>query len=777
MKVADTDNNFTAFRLLLAVLVVFGHFQGFAGVKTFDWPFGYAAAAVDCFFVVSGYLVSASFDRDSNLFRFYVRRFFRIYPLYFAVIVLQTIALASMAPGGPLAHVGETLHYLFLNAIFANFAKHDIGGVMTGLVDPSLNASLWTLKIEFGFYLILPFVWRLIERAGVKAIAVIFVASALYYALVEGAGQPEFAKQLPGQLQYFVLGVAAYKYRDRVRMGRNTGLAATVALAILVTGLQHDRPIFLFPLVIAGLTIAATLYAPRARMDTDISYGVYLLHAPIIQLSLLTGLYYPGWLGLGAVLTMVVILALIAERLVERPGIDAGKRIARHYGRPRKASAPLAPPRPESSPPGALQSGASQPGTPAEIDLPNMNVVVLNDFCYVQGGASKVAIDEAISLANAGAKVTFIGAVGPASPELTEAPLTVECLNQHELLNVARHPGVALQGIWNLKAARTIRAILEDMPRDSTVVHLHGYTKALTTSPVHIARRMGFHVVCTLHDFFAACPNGAFFDYTAGKPCERRALSAACVVRQCDKRGYAHKLFRVVRGSVQRFRGRFPSIVTDYISLSQRSAELLTPYLPRDARLYPLQNVVDVVVDPPVEAERNRTIVCVGRLDPEKGVLLLADQASRLGLPITFVGDGPLRQAVERIPGVTVTGWVSSEAVRRHLDDARCLVFPSLWYETYGLVVSEAAARGVPAIVSDISAAAERIDNGVSGWRFRNGDPADLARCLTLIKNDALVRDAGRAAYRAFWATAETRDTHAGNLARIYRQAIRESAA
>jgi len=74
----------------------------------------------------------------------------------------------------------------------------------------------------------------------------------------------------------------------------------------------------------------------------------------------------------------------------------------------------------------------------------------------------------------------------------------------------------------------------------------------------------------------------------------------------------------VVRGSVQRFRGRFPSIVTDYISLSQRSAELLTPYLPPDARLYPLQNVVDVAVDPPVEAERNRTIVCVGRLDPEK---------------------------------------------------------------------------------------------------------------------------------------------------------------
>jgi peptidoglycan/LPS O-acetylase OafA/YrhL/glycosyltransferase involved in cell wall biosynthesis len=757
MKIADTDNNFTPFRLLLAVLVVFGHFQAFVGVNSPPWPSNYAATAVDCFFVVSGYLVSASFDRDPNLFRFYVRRFFRIYPLYLAVIVLQALALAGMAPGGPLANVGATLSYLFFNAIFANFVQHDIGGVMTGLVDPSLNASLWTLKIEFGLYLTLPFLWRLIERTGAKMIAGIFVLSALYYSLVWNAGYQDFAKQLPGQLQYFVLGIAAYKYRDRLRLGRAAGLAATVGLTVVVTALQRDHPIFIFPIAIAGLVIVATLYAPRLRMETDISYGVYLLHAPIIQLALLTGLYRPGWLGLLVVLSVVTMLSLIAERLVERPGIDAGRRIARYYGRPR--------------------AGSPRPPAPIDVALPNMNVVILNDFCYVQGGASKVAIDEAISLANAGANVTFIGAVGPACAELSEAPLTVECLNQHELLNVARHPAVALQGIWNLKAARATRTILEKLPRDRTIVHLHGYTKALTTSPVRIARRLGFQVVCTLHDFFAACPNGAFFDYTAGKPCERRALSASCVVRQCDKRNYGHKLFRVVRGGVQRFQGRFPTAVNDYISLSHRSAQLLRPYLPRKARLYPLQNVVDVALDPPVEAERNQTIVCVGRLDPEKGVLLVAEQAYRLGLPITFVGDGPLRRAIEAIPGMTVTGWISSEAVQRHLDRARCLVFPSLWYETYGLVVSEAAARGVPAIVSDISAAAERVQNGRTGWRFRNGDAADLARCLTLTGNDGLIRDAGRAAYRAFWATAETRDTHADSLAEIYRAAMRGSAA
>jgi len=99
-------------------------------------------------------------------------------------------------------------------------------------------------------------------------------------------------------------------------------------------------------------------------------------------------------------------------------------------------------------------------------------------------------------------------------------------------------------------------------------------------------------------------------------------------------------------------------------------------------------------------------------------------------------------------------------------------VFPSLWYETYGLTVSEAAARGIPAIVSDISAAAERVKEGVTGWRFRSGDPGDLVRCLRLIADDGIVKAAGEAAYRAFWSGAETRETHTTKLVRVYDAAL-----
>jgi len=748
------DNNFTVLRLGLALLVVLGHFKALVGVFDPDWPFSYAATAVECFFVVSGFLVTHSFDRDPDLKRFLIRRVLRIYPLYFVVIVAQALILASLAPGGIAGNLGGMASYLAANAVFANFANHDIGGVLTGLVNPSLNASLWTLKIEFAFYLILPFLWKGIQRYGIGLVALLFVASVAFQQGMLAMHQPLLAKQLPGQLHYFLLGMLGYKYQHLFKFDRRLGLAAAVMAGVAMTLLMHPHTPVIYPLVVAAFVLTVAFSAPRLRLNLDISYGVYLLHAPLIQLSLIFGLYRASLAGIAMIVCTVLVLATLAERFIEAPGIAFGRRLARRVN----GTPPRMP-----DPDGGQTAPAPDGG---------LTVVVLNDFCHVQGGASKVAIDEAVGLANQGIKVIFVGAVGPICDELRQAPLRVECLDQAQLLDVARNPSVVLQGLWNTKAATRVRGILAGLSPSQTVVHLHGYTKALTTSPVRAAQSLGFKVVCTLHDFFAACPNGAFFDYGRAAPCPRRALSLGCVTARCDKRHYVHKLFRVVRGYLQRVMGHFPASVDDYISLSERSAAILAPYLPKRARMHKLANVIGVAELPPVAVEDNDRILYVGRLDEEKGVRLLARTAASLGMPVTFVGDGPLRAEIEAMQGATVTGWLSPEQVQLQLTSARCLVFPSLWYETYGLTVAEAAARGIPAIVSDVSAAAERIEDGVTGWCFKSGDADDLARCLALTADNAAVGMAGAEAYQRYWSDAQTLASHATGLLTIYRSAL-----
>ena len=108
---------------------------------------------------------------------------------------------------------------------------------------------------------------------------------------------------------------------------------------------------------------------------------------------------------------------------------------------------------------------------------------------------------------------------------------------------------------------------------------------------------------------------------------------------------------------------------------------------------------------------------------------------------------------------------------------ARCLVFPSRWYETYGLVVAEAAARGVPAIVSDISAPAERIIDGVTGWVFHSASVESLMRRMQLVRDHALVRAAGEEAYRQYWRAPSDPGRHVRELAAIYDALIAENCA
>src|SRR5579872_1527251 len=107
-------------------------------------------------------------------------------------------------------------------------------------------------------------------------------------------------------------------------------------------------------------------------------------------------------------------------------------------------------------------------------------VFVLNDFCHVQGGASKVAIDEAVALAASGVDVTFLGAVGPVCDALCDAPLRVVSLDQPQLSDVIRHPGAAIRGLWNRAAGAALRELLGGLNPNRCIVHLHGYTKALT---------------------------------------------------------------------------------------------------------------------------------------------------------------------------------------------------------------------------------------------------------------------------------------------------------
>lgn len=398
-----------------------------------------------------------------------------------------------------------------------------------------------------------------------------------------------------------------------------------------------------------------------------------------------------------------------------------------------------------------------------------MNIVIVNDFAYVNGGTAQVALSSALGLAEAGHRVTLLTAVGPFDKKYSHHNIQVVCTGQFEIVQDPNRARAALQGIWNPVASHAMKTLLQDMDRQNTIVHLHGWTKALSSSVIQAAVTRGFKVIATLHEYFSACPNGGFFIYPTKQICHLLAMSAQCVRTNCDPRSYSQKLWRVARQTVQQRAGAFPSGVHHFITISDLSESVLKQYLPSDAVFYRIPNPTSATDEGLVTVRDNDAFIFIGRLAPEKGGHFFADAASALQVKAIFVGDGPERDTIARtLPNATITGWVTNSEVKAAMKHARALVLPSLWYEGQPLVVGDAAALGIPAIVPDTCAARETVRNGITGLWFKGGSREDLINKIRVLQTDNVAERMGMAAYKEFWKAPFTIQKHVGALEAAY---------
>lgn len=147
-----------------------------------------------------------------------------------------------------------------------------------------------------------------------------------------------------------------------------------------------------------------------------------------------------------------------------------------------------------------------------------------------------------------------------------------------------------------------------------------------------------------------------------------------------------------------------------------------------------------------------RFFLFVGRLVPEKGVLDLLEAYGKLtpdlraAVGLVFVGEGPeratlVRRAMQIEPGqVRCAGFVHREQLVSYYALAETFVFPS-HTDTWGLVVNEAMACGLPVISSEAAGCTtDLVQDGWNGRVVRRGDVAELASAMQQIASDADLR-------------------------------------
>ncbi len=393
-------------------------------------------------------------------------------------------------------------------------------------------------------------------------------------------------------------------------------------------------------------------------------------------------------------------------------------------------------------------------------------VVVLNNVSMARGGATALALLSAKLLRARGVPVTYLCNDRGLNPDLTDAGVEILGVGSND--DRPENAGGLLTGFHNAATARALRAWMTQHDTPRTVYHLHGWAHGLSPSVFAPLRNAKGRVALHAHDYFLACPNGAFFDYRRSEACLRRPMSMSCLTTNCDKRRMVHKVWRSARHASRQV--RFDVNDAQIILIHEGMAPNMerAGILPEAMRT--VRNPIKSLCTTRVCAEENRSAIYIGRLEPEKGIEDALIAARQSGTKLTIAGDGPLRDRLQREhPEANFLGWVGADEIARHLQSARVALMPSRYPEPFGMVCLEAIGAGVPVILPPSALLSHDVAKLGLGYVCDTRDIGAFAGTLgKAASDDAYIKSSSERGFDMLRQLAPDQDGWIGQLLDVY---------
>jgi len=319
-------NNFDFLRLLAATVVLLAHQFALLGIyvqpplANFSW----AGLAVAIFFVISGYLVSHSWQKEPILWIFAAKRLLRLIPGLAFTTIFTVFCIGPLATNLTLREYfadGGTWNYL--KNIYLNLHSVLPGVFLDNPYPKAVNASMWTLPIEANWYEALA-VLGLLGVLKSRFVLIVAISACIY--LSETRYSINTGSNLSWFIHYgifFLSGALLSIIRISLKL---VGLLAIASLIAGYLGYSNLAVIILLPIAVISFGTSSFPIISNLYKLGDLSYGTYLFAFPIQQTLVL---FWGQNLSLHALacisILVTYILAYISWRFVELPALRLKK--------------------------------------------------------------------------------------------------------------------------------------------------------------------------------------------------------------------------------------------------------------------------------------------------------------------------------------------------------------------------------------------------------------------------------------------------------------------
>lgn len=326
-NIVHNKNNFDFVRFLVASMVIISHSVPLTGngipyIKILlKNQVDLGTLCVDVFFIISGYLIVASYMRLNNIYKFLLFRVLRIFPALIVVVILTVFII------GPIVSNVSTFDYFHSFSTYnylQNIFLFSIQDKLTGFDNHSLtdfhntvNGALWTLPFEFTCYLITAVlgIYKLINKFTVLLIFTLSIFLNIYY---PDAIHPSFFKLL----SYFFAGGVFYIFKDEIIYNYKLLMISIVVIAVSVFyGRWFNIVLPLFgAYILFYFSLSKRIKLYNFGKYGDFSYGIYIYGFLIQQLVIM---FFHGnmsnTLNYMISLPIAIILGALSFHVIETP--------------------------------------------------------------------------------------------------------------------------------------------------------------------------------------------------------------------------------------------------------------------------------------------------------------------------------------------------------------------------------------------------------------------------------------------------------------------------